>query len=232
MSWLGRFRKQTKGTGNVGFDPELLRRLDALAFANAKVRIGDLEASQINLSPNVNDRGIVEADRPAVAFRIQPLQRRDDVWSFLGSIDDATGYLRFLLELRVENVQPLEPHQADPDHLPGFELTIARHPEYEHGELARSYCAMRWRADVDPAFLVERTDGPLRSGTVVLGTHLTRTEVAYAIPGSGSWFLLKCSQPGPFFIAFDSTTGEAEMFPRRYDVDSYAFALDVLRVIA
>ena len=29
-----------------------------------------------------------------------------------------------------------------------------------------------------------------------------------------------------------STTGEAEMFPRRYDVDGYAFALDMLRVIA
>jgi hypothetical protein len=231
MSWLARFRKQLKDDGNGRFDSELLRRLDALAFANAKVRKGDLDAAQINLSPNVNDQGVVEANRPSVSFRLQPLQRRDDVWSFLGSIDDATGYLRFLLELCVPNVQPLAPHQVDPDNMPGIEVTIRRHPEYEHGNLARSYCVTRWRADVDPSFLAEQSDGPLRSGTVVVGSRLTRTEAAYAIPDSGSWFLLKCTEPGPFFIAFDSTTGEAEMFPRRYDVNGYAFALDILRAI-
>lgn len=232
MSWLDRFRKHTKDDGTGAFDPELLRRLEALAFANAKVRRGDLEASQVNLVPNVNDQGVVETDRPTVAFQLRPLGRRDAVWSFSGSIDDATGYLRFLLDLRVANVQRLAPHQVDPDNLPGLELTVRRHPEYEHGELARTYCTTRWRAETDPSFLVERCDGPLRSGTVVVGTRLTRTEVAYAIPDSGPWFLLKCSQPGPFFIGFDSTTGEAEMFPRRYDVDGYAFALDMLRVIA
>jgi hypothetical protein len=56
--------------------------------------------------------------------------------------------------------------------------------------------------------------------------------VAYAVPGSGPWFLLKCSQPGPFFIGFDPTTGDAEMFPRRYDADGYGFAMKLLRIVA
>src|SRR5262249_21744086 len=149
----------------------------ALAFANAKVRKGDLEASQVNLVPNVNDQGVVEADRPAVGFRLEPVRREGDMWSFVGRIDDATGYLRFLLDLHVADVQPLQPHQVDPDNLPGLELTIRRHPEYEHGELARGYCTMRWRAEVDPSFLNERSNGPLESGTVVMGTRLTRTPV-------------------------------------------------------
>jgi hypothetical protein len=231
MSWLDRLRKQAK-VGREGFDPELLRRLDHLAAGNAMVRKGDLEASQIHLAVNANDQGIVEAQRPAVALRLLPLHRQGDVWSLLGAIDNATGYLRFFLDLCVGDVQPLEPHEVDPDNLPGLEMTIRRHPDFEHGELARSHCTMRWRVDVDPSFLCERLDGPLRSGTVVLGSRLTRTDVAYADPGSGSWVLLKCSDPGPFFVAFDASTGEAEMFPRRYSSDGYLFALDMLRIIA
>jgi len=229
MSWLDRFRKKSSASG---FDPELLRRLDGLAFANAKVRCGELEAGQVHLSPNVNADGIVEADRPAVAFGLQPLERRGDSWSFLGGIDDATGHLRFLLDLHVADRPPLERDQLAPDDLPGLELTVRRHPEYRHGELARSYCVMRWRIEVDPSFLVERADGPLQSGSVVMGTRLTRTPTSYAVPGSGSWCLIKCSEPGPFFIGFDCESGEAEMFPRRYDPDGYRFALDLLRVVA
>jgi len=119
----------------------------------------------------------------------------------------------------------------DSDHLPGFQLEIHHHPGYEAGHDARRMCAMLWRAEVDQAFLSEHARGPLRSTAVVSGTRLTRLTHAYTNPGSGSWVLLKCCEPGPFFIGFDVSTGAAEMFPRRYDVNGYAFALELLRVV-
>jgi hypothetical protein len=234
MSWLDLFRSRHPAGDRpdpTGFDPELLRRLATLAYADAQVREGHMEASQVHLCPNVDQNGIVEDQRPTVNFRIQPVERHDDTWTLRGSIDDATGYLRFLMDLQVPGVKP-DAGPLDPDNLPGLKLAIRRHPELEHGELARSYCLARWRADVEESFLVERVPGPLLADTVVMGAQLTRGPVSYSAPGSGSWLLLKCSDPGPFFIGFDTTTGEAEMFPRRFDADGYAFALQLLRVIA
>jgi hypothetical protein len=235
MSWLELFRKRApRGSqpDSTGFDPELLRRLEALAYANAQVQEGRIESSQVHLCPNVDQNGVVEDQRPTVNFRLNPLERRDDTWTFCGSIDDATGYLRFLMDLQVPKNEASDRKPLDADNLPGLKPAMRRHPESAHGELARSYCLLRWRAEVEVSFLVERVPGPLLADAVVMGAQLTRGPVSYSAPGSGSWLLLKCSDPGPFFIGFDSATGEAEMFPRRFDADGYALALQLLRVIA
>jgi hypothetical protein len=198
-----------------GFDAELLRRLDERAVANSRVHAGEFTAEQIYLAVAQDEDGTV-SHRAVVPFQLAPPQRRGDTWSFTGTTDD----LRFLFDLEVT---------ADsPDAIAAFR----RHPEFEHGEVARSACALHWRVDVDAAFLAERSPGPLRSGTVVMGAKLRRESHAFSAPGTGSWYLLKCDAPGPFFVAFDPTTGEAEMFPRRLDLDSYNFALELLRVVA
>jgi hypothetical protein len=139
MSWFSRFgRKPTKdSTPPPGaLDPELLRRLEALAFANAKVSRGDLEADQVHLVPNTNREGVLEGERPSVGFRVEALGRQGDSWTFLARIDDATGYLRFLIDLHVEDVSPAA-RALDPENMPGFALTFRRHPEAEHGELLK-----------------------------------------------------------------------------------------------
>lgn len=90
----------------------------------------------------------------------------------------------------------------------------------------------RLRAEVESSFMTERVPEPLPAGTVVMGTRLARTDIAYGSPTSGTWVLLKCDAPGPFFFAFDMATGAADMFPRRFDANGYAFALQLLRVVA
>src|SRR5512140_3125955 len=103
MSWLDLFRKRgprDRQRDSTGLDPELLRRLEALAYANAQMREGRLESSSVHLCPNVNQNGVVEDQRPTVNFRLNPVERRDDTWTLGGAIDDATGYLRFLMDLR------------------------------------------------------------------------------------------------------------------------------------
>lgn len=228
MGLFDRFSAKSKEPR--AFDAEMVRRLDALAVANAQVRAGQHEASQVHLCPNVDAAGVVEANRPAVRMKVAPLAAKGDVWTLLASIDGATAHLRFLLDLEIASRGRVD--ASDLSNAPPFRLTLRRHPEYENGELARSWCLMNWRVDVDASFLSERKPGPIATTAVVAGTALTRGEASYHTPGSGTWALLKCVEPGPLFLAIDTATGDAELFPRRGDSSSYLFALDLLRVVA
>ena len=232
MGLFDRFRAKPPSTSPPsGFDPELIARMERIGAANAQAR-GGVDPDTLMLVPCTNREGVITDDRPTVPFTLVPLGRGDDTWRFEGRIDGATSSLRFLIDLQVPNFEPASSEQIAAGNTPGFELTFRRSPGSEHGELARSACLLSWRAEAEPSFLSERRDDVLRSGSIALGAALVRTRVTYGWPGKGSWVLLKCDQPGPFFVGFDAASGAAEMFPRRFDEQGYAFALDLLRTVA
>jgi hypothetical protein len=209
-------------------DIELLRRLGNIGAVNVLVR-GGRDPAQLYLAVNVNGEGVVEGNRPAVGFRFDVERIASEHWRIMARIDEPTAFCRFWLDLNLPEIPALDPATFDMSNSPGFRMAISKPPECERDPLARSWFLLAWR--VEGGMEESSLDSSLHVDAVVMGVELTRLPHAYGLTGAEDhWVLLKCSRRDEaFFIALDLSTGAGEVFPRRYDVNSYRLALDFLR---
>lgn len=210
-------------------DRDFLNRLSNIAAVNTLVRDGQ-DPERLVLAVNVDAEGTIDGDRPTVAFRFDIERTHQDQWRLLAGIDDATAYCRFWLDLKLPEAPPLDPATFDIAHTPGFEMTISMPPEYERSPLARMAFLLAWR--VEGGMETPSLDAPMTVDVTVMGVELARQPHAYSFTGHPDehWTLLKCHRGDQaFFIGLDLSTGAAEVFPRRHDVQSYQLVLDFLR---
>lgn len=92
-------------------------------------------------------------------------------------------------------------------------VTVSRDPETVPSQAARLRAASLW------ALIGENINvpyAPAEFAAAVLGTRLLRSEIPamFAAPGQGTWVLLKTLTPDELYVAFDTSTGRAEVFPK------------------
>lgn len=92
-------------------------------------------------------------------------------------------------------------------------VTVTRDPKTVPSQAARLQAASLWALigeDVNVAY------APAEFAAAVLGTKLLRSEIPamFAAPGHGTWVLLKTMTPDELYVAFDTSTGRAEVFPK------------------
>jgi hypothetical protein len=209
-------------------DVELLRRLGNIGAVNVLVR-GGHDPAQLYLAVNVNREGVVEESRPAVGFRFDVERIASEHWRIVARIDEPTTSCRFWLDLNLPEIPALDPASFDMSNSPGFRMVVSKAPECEREPLTRSGFLLAWR--VEGGMEESSLDSSLHVDAAVMGVELTRMPHAYGLTGAEEhWVLLKCSRRDEcFFIGLDLSTGAGEVFPRRYDVNSYRLALDFLR---
>lgn len=113
-------------------------------------------------------------------------------------------------------------------------MIVRKPPEHERNPGARLWFLAKWLIDTSNGYF-PGVDAPLELDVIVMGADLFRTATAYFMPQATSehWVLLKCSQRDQgFFIGLDLSTGAAEVFPRRFDIESQQIAFDFIRTFA
>ncbi len=100
-------------------------------------------------------------------------------------------------------------------------VTVSRDPKTVPSQAARLRAASLW------ALIGENINvpyAPAEFAAAVLGTKLLRSEIPamFAAPGQGTWVLLKTMTPDELYIAFDTSTGRAEVFPKTPNVPNAA----------
>lgn len=209
-------------------DAELLRRLGSIASVNILVR-GGHDPAQLYLAVNLNAQGVVDANRPTVTFRFDVERISSEAWRIMARLKEPTAFCRFSLDLALPEMPPLDPATFDMSNSPSVRMSISTPPECERDPLARGLFLLAWR--VEGGMEESSLDSALHLDTVVMGIELTRMPHAYGLTEpDGHWVLLKCTRGDEgFFIGLDLSTGVGEVFPRRYDVNSYRLALDFVR---
>jgi hypothetical protein len=209
-------------------DAVLLRRLGNIAAVNILVR-GGHDPAQLYLAVNLDAAGVVDANRPTVTFRFDVERIASEAWRIMARIKEPTASCRFSLDLALPEMHPLDPATFDMSNSPSLRMSISTPPECERDPLARGWFLLAWR--VEGGMEESSLDSALHLDTVVMGIELTRMSHAYGLTEpDGHWVLLKCTRGDEgFFIGLDLSTGAGEVFPRRYDVNSYRLALDFVR---
>lgn len=126
-----------------------------------------------------------------------------------------------VLTIRIASTAPTTAHLVDRAGKPIEELgpqgqvrlTITRDPKALPSQPARLRAASLW------ALIGENITAPYAPAefsAAVLGTKLLRSEIPamFAAPGQGTWVLLKTMTPDELYVAFDTTTGRTELFPK------------------
>ncbi len=92
-------------------------------------------------------------------------------------------------------------------------LLMTRDPKAVPSQPARLRAASLW------ALIGENIHAPYAPAefeAAVLGTKLLRNEIPamFSAPGRGTWVLLKTMTPDELYVAFDTTTGRTDVFPK------------------
>jgi hypothetical protein len=92
-------------------------------------------------------------------------------------------------------------------------VTVSRDPKTAPSQAARLRTASLW------ALIGENINAPYAPAefaAAVLGTKLLKSEIPamFAAPGQGTWVLLKTMTPDEMYVAFDTSTGRTELFPK------------------
>ncbi len=92
-------------------------------------------------------------------------------------------------------------------------VTVSRDPTTVPSQAARLRTASLWALigeNINVAY------APAELTAAVLGTKLLRSEIPamFAAPGAGTWVLLKTLTPAELYVAFDTSTGRTEVFPK------------------
>lgn len=126
-----------------------------------------------------------------------------------------------VLTIRIASSAPTTAHLVDRAGAPVEDLgpqgqvrvTITRDPKAAPSLAGRVRAASLW------ALLGENVTtpyAPAEFSAAVLGTKLLRSEIPamFAAPGQGTWVLLKTMTPDELYVAFDTSTGRGELFPK------------------
>ncbi|QSQ26184.1 hypothetical protein JY651_15155 [Pyxidicoccus parkwayensis] len=144
MGLLDLFKRKPKAGPAKGaqsparpIDVELLRRLERISAVSAHVH-GGQDPEQISLAIHLDDAGNIDADRPAMGFRVDVERVGPDQWRLAAGIDDAVASCRFWMDLEVPEVPALDPATFDMNQLPALPLRISKPPDHVRNPLARS----------------------------------------------------------------------------------------------